>query len=98
MKKAGAMMQVLGMVQGVGFRFFVRSKADALGLTGYVRNMPDGSVEVRAEGPKSMVEELIKDVRIGPSYGSVRDVTVQWYKSTDHYQVFEIKMLLQMLL
>ena len=90
MKKAGVMMQVLGMVQGVGFRFFVRNKANTLGLTGYVRNLPDGSVEVRAEGPKGMVDELIKDVRVGPSYSSVRDVTLQWYEPTGHYKVFDI--------
>jgi acylphosphatase len=90
MAKTGVAMIVHGMVQGVGFRYYVRSKAHPLGVCGFVRNLPDGTVEVRAEGPRGMLEELIKEVKAGPSYSSVRDVTLQWYEATGHYKSFEI--------
>lgn len=50
---------VRGRVQGVGFRWFVRTQALELGLTGYARNLPDGRVEVLAQGPRSATEELL---------------------------------------
>ena len=57
---------VRGTVQGVGFRWFVRERARALRLTGWVCNLPDGSVEFLANGPAPAVEALIDAVRAGP--------------------------------
>jgi acylphosphatase len=54
---------VSGRVQSVGFRAFAQEKAEALGLSGYVRNVPDGSVEVVAEGEKVAAERLLAILR-----------------------------------
>lgn len=70
---------VSGRVQGVFFRAFVVEKAEQLGLTGYVRNLPGGGkVEVRAEGSRKRLEELIGYLKIGPPAARVREVTTQW--------------------
>ncbi len=50
---------VTGQVQGVGFRYFVKRNADALSLTGFVRNLPEGQVEVMAEGSHASLEQLL---------------------------------------
>jgi acylphosphatase len=60
---------VKGMVQGVGFRWFVRRVALRLGLTGYVRNLPDESVQCEIEGAESMVNEFINELQDRTSSG-----------------------------
>lgn len=62
---------VRGRVQGVGFRYHTRAEAERLGLSGWVRNLPDGGVEVQAEGPSDRVNELIAWCRIGPPSAKV---------------------------
>ena len=57
---------VYGYVQGVLFRDFVSRRATELGLTGYVRNLPEGSVEVNAEGRRKQLEKLIGYLKVGP--------------------------------
>jgi acylphosphatase len=70
---------VLGRVQGVGFRFFVRDEAQRLGLSGWVRNLPDDrSVELVAEGDRASVEELLKAAGRGPSGAHVERVEHTW--------------------
>jgi len=68
---------VRGRVQGVGYRWFVRERARALGLTGWVRNRQDGSVEVLAIGTDSALEQLRGLLRSGPSGARVSDVEEQ---------------------
>jgi acylphosphatase len=63
-----------GTVQGVGFRYFVRDKAAALGLTGWVRNIEDGRVEVYAAGPADKLSDLAAALHIGPRMAEVRSV------------------------
>jgi len=75
---ARAHLTVRGLVQGVGFRWFVACRANALGLTGYARNLIDGAVEIEAEGDRSLVEELIGDVRVGPRSAHVQDLKIEW--------------------
>jgi acylphosphatase len=58
---------VSGRVQGVGFRYFVEHKARELGVFGYVRNLPNGKLEVEAEGDDVAVETLVDYCRIGPA-------------------------------
>ena len=70
-------IRVKGVVQGVGFRFYVRRVARDLGLVGYVRNSADGSVELEAEGEPSGVSALIDAVDKGPSGAFVRNTTVR---------------------
>jgi acylphosphatase len=65
---------IRGRVQGVGFRWFVMSEAERLQLGGYVRNLPDGSVEVVSEGPETSLETLESRLRRGPSHARVDDV------------------------
>jgi acylphosphatase len=74
----GAHMIVRGLVQGVGFRWFVARHAQALGLHGFVRNLPDGNVEVEAVGERGLIEELLRHVKVGPRSAHVSDVMLEW--------------------
>lgn len=65
---------VTGRVQGVGYRYFVLREAERLGLAGFARNLPDGGVEVVAEGPEEALGELEARLRRGPSFASVAAV------------------------
>jgi acylphosphatase len=65
---------VQGRVQGVGYRYFVQREADALGVCGFVRNLPDGSVEVVAEGSEALMTQLEERLRKGPSFARVGSV------------------------
>jgi acylphosphatase len=65
---------VSGMVQGVGFRWYVARHARAIGLTGYARNLPDGSVEVVVDGPESSLPALERLLRTGPANARVERV------------------------
>lgn len=67
--------RVSGRVQGVGFRAFVRRRAQVLGIRGYARNMPDGTVEVLATGHEAAVAELFGELQRGPRYARVQSVT-----------------------
>lgn len=69
---------VHGRVQGVGFRWWTRSTALELGLVGSARNLPDGRVEVVAEGPRELCERLLAKIRSGESPGWVTTVVDQW--------------------
>jgi acylphosphatase len=69
---------VHGQVQGVGFRWWTRSQALALRLVGSARNMPDGRVEVVAEGARESCEKLLVTLRSGNSPGRVDKVVEQW--------------------
>ncbi|MBM4168232.1 MAG: acylphosphatase [Ignavibacteria bacterium] len=79
---------VKGLVQGVGFRYFVYRKAVSYGLKGFVRNLVNGDVEIVAEGDRSLVEELIKDTKVGPRAAHVLDLKLEWQKPTDSYRDF----------
>ncbi len=80
---------VRGRVQGVGFRDYARTRARSLGLTGYVRNLPDGrSVEVVAEGPRHDLERLADDLRRGPSGAHVTAVETDWRTPTGAHSGF----------
>jgi acylphosphatase len=66
-----------GRVQGVGFRYFAQREAEELGLTGYVRNLDDGRVEVYAMGPETKLSELAGRLHQGPRWADVRGVEEQ---------------------
>jgi acylphosphatase len=68
---------VRGRVQGVGFRNFAQRAASGLGLTGYARNLDDGSVEVYAAGPADKLSDFAARVRQGPRWADVRGVEEQ---------------------
>jgi acylphosphatase len=68
------MFLVSGVVQGVGFRWFVARHARSLGLGGYARNLPDGRVEVVVSGPETSLPKLDQLLRTGPAYAQVDTV------------------------
>lgn len=72
-----AHIHVTGRVQGVGYRFFVEEAARRTGLNGYVKNLPDRSVEVLVEGPTQLIESFVDILRIGPPAALVEHVSVE---------------------
>lgn len=83
--------RVRGQVQGVGFRWFVRSNATRLGLTGWVANQPDGSVRLVAEGPAPGLDELARLLRDGPAGASVQAVEESRVQASGSFGRFEIR-------
>jgi acylphosphatase len=73
---------VKGRVQGVFFRESTRREASALGLVGWVRNLPDGRVEALFVGPRSACERALEFVRVGPPAAEVEHVDVRWEDAT----------------
>ena len=84
-----ARIRVSGVVQGVGYRYFVRTKALALGVSGCVRNLPDGAVEIVAEGDRSVVGELVGELRVGPRYAAVESVDLTWEEPRKDFTGFD---------
>ena len=81
---------VRGRVQGVGFRWFVQELAASRELTGGVRNLRDGSVEVDAEGLRADLEDFVDRLREGPFGADVTAVDVSWFEPTGTYTGFQI--------
>ncbi len=79
-----------GHVQGVGFRYFVRQRAQALGAVGWVRNLSDGNVELVAEAQQQALESLLVAMRVGPRGSGVSDIEIKWGQSTGEYEDFLI--------
>ena len=75
---------------GVGYRAFARRLATEAGLGGTVRNLPDGQVEVEAEGPRDVVQSLLAQLRQGPRLACVDDIAVQWEQPTGRETDFRI--------
>lgn len=69
---------ILGFVQGVGFRRFVKKNALNLGLKGWVKNLPDGRVEVFVQGPKENIEKLIAICEKGTFFSDIKSTQVEW--------------------
>lgn len=81
---------VSGRVQGVGFRWSARETADALGITGWVRNRRDGRVEAHVEGPPQAVEEMVAWLAEGPSPARVAEVETAPARAEGHER-FEVR-------
>ena len=90
MAKARAHLIIHGRVQGVFFRYSTKEAADPLGVTGWVRNRRDGTVEVVAEGEKERVEELVNWCHHGPPHSRVTDVEVNWEDPTGEFDSFQM--------
>lgn len=82
---------VRGRVQGVLFRSFAERHARRLGLVGYARNLFDGRVEVAAEGERSALEELLKQLHRGPTGARVEGVEVEWGEAEERFRDFSIR-------
>lgn len=83
---------VRGRVQGVYFRDFTLGYATALGLTGYVRNLPGGAaLEVEVEGEKAKLEELINHLKAGPPHARVDTVDIEWSEYQGIHTDFSVR-------
>jgi acylphosphatase len=82
---------VRGRVHGVGFRYFVISRAQALGLTGWVSNEQDGSVHCVAEGPRADLEQFLELLHEGPASAIVERVNEDWLPYTGRWGSFGIE-------
>ena len=89
MKKAMRFL-VKGTVQGIFFRQFVRENAKKLELTGFVRNLSDGDVEVIAEGEGENLKKLGDILKLGPKYSQIRDVVLEEKKWSGDFEGFKI--------
>ena len=91
MAESAAHMIAHGRVQGVGFRFFAREQASVYGVTGWVKNLYDGTVEIHAEGEKDVLKGFIERIKRGPIFGLVSELSVDWIESTGKYTNFSIQ-------
>jgi len=83
---------ILGRVQGVYFRAYTARQAGKLGLTGYVRNLPNWhSVEVQAEGERNKLEKLITCLKAGPPGAKVENISADWSEYTGSFNNFSIR-------
>ncbi len=91
MEMIRALVRVSGRVQGVCFRDATSRAAKSLGLTGWVRNLPDGRVEAVFEGERTEVEQAISFVRQGPRLARVEDVEVHYGEYAAEFDSFSIR-------
>ncbi|MEO1174896.1 MAG: acylphosphatase [Myxococcota bacterium] len=93
MADTGARADILitGNVQGVFYRASTLEKAQGLGLVGWVTNLPDGAVEVVAEGPRYALEQLVEWCREGPPTAEVEDVRARYSSPLGEFRTFSIK-------
>jgi tRNA pseudouridine55 synthase len=83
--------KVYGRVQGVGYRYFVREKAQSLDISGYVKNLEDGTVEVLAQGREENLQKLIEELKKGPYLAKVEKIDIIFRKPLEIFRNFEIK-------
>lgn len=89
-EKMSLHVRVHGRVQGVNYRMFTQRQASGLGLKGYVRNLPDRSVEVCAEGEHKQLEQLLENLEKGPPAARVDTVETVWSEYTGKFASFSI--------
>jgi acylphosphatase len=86
-----AHVYVSGDVQGVFFRDSTRQKAEQLGLSGWVKNLPDGRVEALFEGPSKRVREMVRWCEQGPPHAGVEDVDVEFGAVEGNLSGFQVR-------
>lgn len=91
MSAVRAQVKISGRVQGVWFRQSTREEATRLGVSGWCRNCPDGTVEALFEGDKDAVTALLAWCRRGPQLARVTDVVVEWQQPTGAFADFSIR-------
>ncbi|MFQ6611757.1 MAG: acylphosphatase [Fidelibacterota bacterium] len=90
-ENSGLRLVITGRVQMVGFRWFTVQWAQDLDLAGYVKNQPDGSVLMEAEGPKKKLENMIEELKRGPRGSSVDRVEAEWLPFEHRFRDFNIR-------
>ena len=91
MSQARLHVTISGQVQGVFFRANTRREALALGLNGWVRNLPDGQVEAMFEGPRGVLEQMLDWCQHGPAYAHVTGVEAVWGEYQGEFAGFTIR-------
>lgn len=82
---------VSGLVQGVGYRYFVMRHADNLNLKGYTQNLFTGEVLTEVEGEFGFINELIKQLKIGPMKSHIANCFVEWSENKNEFTIFEVR-------
>ena len=90
-EKTRVRLKIAGRVQGVYYRASTAQQAHGLGLTSWVMNCPDGSVEAVAEGARHKLEELIAWCREGPPGARVLDIDIRWETPENNFHRFSIR-------
>lgn len=89
---ARAEIVVSGLVQGVGFRYFVQRRVDEIGgITGYVKNLYNGDVITVAEGERAKLQKLFEAQKSGPRSAMVQRATIDWREATNEFITFEVR-------
>ena len=83
--------RIVGVVQGVWYRASTRDQANRLGLTGWVRNLPDGSVELMAEGPEETLQRLLAWCKKGPPGARVDGIRSTWHEPQGEFSRFKVR-------
>lgn len=91
MSNLKALAVIRGRVQGVSFRYFTQQTARRLGLTGWVRNLPDGTVEALFEGERESIEQALEACRQGPPAAAVEAVQVDWQQGPREFIAFQVR-------
>lgn len=89
--KSRALLVLSGHVQGVGFRAYALRHANDQGVTGYVRNLTDGTVEMVIEGEEFRVQFVIDRCVMGPPAATVHRAHVEWQPATGEFAAFQIR-------
>ena len=84
-------IRVSGIVQGVGFRYFTFNLAVNLNITGWVRNLANGDVEILAQGSEQALKEFLNKIGSGPKYSTVNHVEINTQDITQDFKNFTIK-------
>ncbi len=84
-------LRIQGKVQGVGFRFYATRVARKLGLTGWIQNLRDGSVECQVEGEPEKIDELVDELREGPRFAEVSSIEQERKDFTGKLRDFDVR-------
>lgn len=80
-----------GLVQGVGFRYYVIKHAEALNLKGFTKNLYTGEVQTVVEGPRVLIEDLFLKIKVGPTHASVNSCKIYWQEFNNEFDSFEVR-------
>jgi acylphosphatase len=89
--EARAHVHLVGRVQGVGFRYYTANEAERRHLTGWVRNLDSGGVEAVFQGPRAVVEDMLRWCADGPPGAYVRQSQVSWDEPAEEISGFDIR-------
>lgn len=90
MVKSASKITIIGSVQGVFFRNFVKENADKLSLRGFVRNLESGDVEVFVEGEKENIPKIVEILKKGPAYSQIRNIKTEEKRWSGDFKEFKV--------